>query len=232
MNEKIYFWLTIASLFLTIIIFLRKSSVADIVSCALTATFYACGLFGSIYEAMYETTDSFVVLDALYLLVVVSVIYATWLVPEILVRLIFERHRFKELQYLTGEKLMTWIAVYIGIIFFEMLYENSAVLICAIALTVIVAAKLVMEIAKDMPPEDTDDYFSVVLALVIPCFFVSWLFCSLIGNEQIVDALGVGVDYHYTISVSLLPLIMLFLPVIFGIASIDINRLFKLSTDK
>jgi len=203
------------------------SSIANIVSCATIAILYASGLFGAIYNNIYEAPESLVALDSLFLLITIAIIYATWLVPELFVKLFLEKFEFKSLVYSTGKRLLMWSALYIYIILFNMLYDNSTVLICAIALTVIVATKLCSGVSKDLSDEDTDDYFCMVLILLIPCFFYLYLFNSMIGNESVVNALGVCPDYHYTISVSLLPTVMLFLPIILGIASIDVNEILK-----
>lgn len=228
MDETCYYWLTIISLLLTIIIHFRKSPISDIISCATVAITYSGGLFGSIYGNIYEANDSLAVIDALFLLTSIAIVYATWLATELFVRLFLEKFDFKGLAYSSVERLLTWITVYICIILFNLLYDNSSTpMICTVVLTAIISAKLCTGISPDLSDEDTDDYFCMVLVLLIPCFFSFWLFSSMIGDELIVNALGVRTDYHYTISVSVVPTVMLFLPVILGMASIDINEMIR-----
>lgn len=81
--------------------------------------------------------------------------------------------------------------------------------------------------SKNMTDEETDDRMCTVLVILIPCFFAIWYFNSMIGNEEILSAFGIDEEYHYTISASLIPTVMLFLPVFLGILSLDANEIWE-----
>ncbi len=49
----------------------------------------------------------------------------------------------------------------------------------------------------------------------------------MIGNEEILYAFGIDEEYHYTISASLIPTVMLFFPVLFSILSLDANEIWE-----
>ena len=227
MDATFYYWLTIAALLLTMLCFFRKN-ISNLVSCATSATLYASGLYGSIFMQIFDFGDSYISIDLLFLLVMVGIAYASWVVPEMFVKIFIEKSDVKSLATSLGEGFLMWIGIYICVILYNLLYENSTPLICTIFLCIFILSKLMRGIrSKDITDEETDDRMCTVLIILIPCFFAIWSFNSMIGDEESLSAFGIDEEYHYTISASLIPTIMLFLPVFFSILSLDTNEIWE-----
>ena len=227
MDATFYYWLTIAALLLTMLCFFRKN-ISNLVSCATIATLYASGLYGSIFMKIFDFGDSYTSIDLIFLLVMVGIAYVSWAVPEMFVKIFIEKSDIKSLATSLGEGFLMWIGIYICVILYNLLYENSTPLICTIFLCIFILSKLMRGIrSKDITDEETDDRMCTVLIILIPCFFAIWSFNSMIGDEEILSAFGIDEEYHYTISASLIPTVMLFLPVFFSILSLDANEIWE-----
>lgn len=227
MDATFYYWLTIAALLLTMLCFFRKD-ISNLVSCATIATLYASGLYGSIFMQIFDFGDSYTSIDLIFLLVMVGIAYVSWAVPEMFVKIFIEKSNVKSLASSVGEGFLMWLGIYICVILYNLLYENSTPLICTIFLCIFLLSKLMRGMrSNDITDEETDDRMCTVLIILIPCFFGIWYFNSLIGNEEILSAFGIDEEYHYTISASLIPTVMLFLPVFFSILSLDANEIWE-----
>lgn len=227
MDTTFYYWLTVASLLFTMLCFFRKE-IPHLISCATIVTLYASGLFGTIFMQIFDFCDNYTSIDLLFLMVMVGIAYVSWVVPEMFVKIFIEKSNVKSLASSLGEGFLMWLGIYICVILYNLLYENSTPLICTIFLCIFLLSKLMRGIrSKDMTDEETDDRMCTVLIILIPCFFAIWSFNSMIGDEQILSAFGVDEEYHYTISASLIPTVMLFLPVLFSILSLDANGIWE-----
>lgn len=227
MDTTFYYWLTVASLLFTMLCFFRKE-IPNLISCATIVTLYASGLFGTIFMQIFDFCDNYTSIDLLFLIVMVGIAYVSWVVPEMFVKIFIEKSNVKSLASSLGEGFLMWLGIYICVILYNLLYENSTPLICTIFLCIFLLSKLMQGIrSKGMTDEETDDRMCTVLIILIPCFFVIWSFNSMIGDEEILSAFGINEEYHYTISASLIPTVMLFLPMLFSILSLDANGIWE-----
>lgn len=232
MDATSYYWLTIAALLFTMLCFFRKN-IPNLISCATLAALYASRLFGSIYMHIFDSCYNYTFIDLLFLFVMVGIVYASWLIPELFVKVFVEKSNLKTLASSLGAGLLRWLCIYFCIILYNLLYENSTPLISAVFLCIILALVWTLgSRSKDLTDEETDDRMCTVLILLISCFFAIWSFNSMIGDEEILSAFGIDEQHHYTISASLIPTVLLFLPVLFSILAFDANKIWeKVSAD-
>lgn len=204
MDATFYHWLTVASILFTMLCFFRKD-IPNLISCATIVALYARGLFGTIFMHIFDLCDNYTSIDLIFLLVMVGIAYVSWVVPEMFVKIFIEKSNVKSLATSLGEGLLMWIGIYICVILYNLLYENSTPLICTIFLCIFLLSKLMRGIrSKDIADEETDDGICTVLIILIPSFFAIWSFNSMIGDEEILSAFGIDEEYHYTISASLI----------------------------
>lgn len=224
-----YYWLTIGSMLFAMLVFLRNESISDLVSIAAIIAIYASGRLGALYNLVYDSLDNITEIDATFLLIVIAIVFTTWLLPEIIAKLFFEKLSLKGLVSSIGTRLFVWIILYICIILYDLLYDNSTPFICSFVLPVIFATRWTIEIIskKDMTDENKDDYYTMTLVISVSWFLMMWCFNTMIGREAIVDAMGVDNEYHYTVSVALIPTIMLFLPVFLCLNSLNIFEIME-----
>ena len=228
MDREFYYWLTIVAMLYTMLAYLRKSPISEIVSCAAVISIYASGAYGALYNLVYETLDSPVLIDSVFLLIVIAIVFATWLLPEMIMKLFFEKPDIKGLVISSGKRLLMWIVIYGCIIIYNLAYDNSTPFMCSLIVPTFIAVRGAIEVASkpSMAREDKDDCFTIILVMSVGCFFVMLCFNSLIGRDAIVDAMGVDQRLHYTVSVALIPVVMLFLPIFFAMRSMSFDGIF------
>lgn len=185
MGATFYYWLTIASLLSTMLLFFRKD-IPSLVSCATITLLYASGLYGSIFMQVFDFCDNYTSIDLLFLLVMVGIVYASWLAPKLLVKIFIEKCDVKSLACSLEKGLLMWCAIFMCVILYSRLYEVSTSLICTIFLCLLLAAKLSRRISsKETTDEETDDRYCTAFIFLIPCFFATKFFNSMIGDNEI-----------------------------------------------
>lgn len=224
MGTGLFFWLTISSLLVTMILFFRKSSAQDFVSMSIVIVFYATGTFGNIYNHLFFLPEDALLHDAFYLLIVMSIIMGAQIISELLVRIADGEFNIKEVALNTGEIILSWIGIYIIVYLYILLWEYSTPIVCSLIIPcgIFISALSRAISAKDF--RDADDYLTICLVLCIFLVGGLWWFNTLVGRREIINAFGVYTPYHTT-AASLLPAIMLCLPIILGLCEIRVISL-------
>lgn len=224
MSTELFFWVTISSLLLTMILFFRKSSVQDFVSMSTVIVFYAAGTFGNIYNRLYFLPEDALLHDALYLLIVMSIIMGTQFMSELLVNMVNGEFNIKVMALNTGEMIFSWIGIYIIVYLYLLLWKYSTPIICSLIIPCGIFISALSRVNSDKDFKGADDYLTFYFVLCISLFGGLWWFNTLIGRPEIINAFGIYTPYHSTVA-SLIPAIMLCLPFIIGVSKIRVSNL-------
>lgn len=132
MSTELFFWVTISSLLFAMILFFRKSLVQDFVSMSTVIVFYATGTFGNIYNHLFFLPEDALLHDALYLIIVVSIVMGTQVISELLVNMVNGEFHIKVMALNIGEIILSWIGIYIIVYLYLLLWEYSTPIICSL----------------------------------------------------------------------------------------------------
>lgn len=226
MNSDLFFWVTISSLLFAMILFFRKSLVPDFVSMSTVIVFYATGTFGNIYNHLFFLPEDALLHDALYLLIVVSIVMGAQVISELLVNMVNGEFHIKVMALNIGEIILSWIGIYIIVYSYILLWEYSSPIVCSL---IIPCGIFILALSRAISARDiknADDYLTIYLFLCIIIAGGLWWFNTLIGRREIIKAFGVFTPYHST-AASLIPAIMLCLPFIMGLYKICFLNLFN-----
>lgn len=223
MSTELFFWVTISSLLLTMILFFRKSLVQDFVSLSTVIIFYATGTFGNIYNHLFLPEDT-LLHDALYLLIVISIIIGAQIIPELFVNIVDGEFNIKVMALNTGEIILSWIGIYIIVYLYLLLWEYSTPIICSLIIPCGIFFSALSRVISDKNFKDADDYLTIYFVSCIFLFGALWWFNTLIGRPEIIRAFGIY-SHHYSTAASLIPAIMLCLPFIIGLCKIRVSNL-------
>lgn len=224
MSTELFFWVTISSLLLTMILFFRKSLVQDFVSMSTVIIFYATGTFGNIYNHLFFLPEDTLLHDALYLLIVISIIIGAQIIPELFVNIVDGEFNIKVMSLNTGEIILSWIGIYIIVYLYLLLWEYSTPIICSLIIPCGIFFSALSRVISDKDFKDANDYLTIYFVLCIFLFGGLWWFNTLIGRPEIINAFGIYTPYHST-AASLIPAIMLCLPFIIGVSKIRVSNL-------
>ena len=224
MSAELFFWVTISSLLLTMILFFRKSLVQDFVSMSTVIVFYAAGTFGNIYNHLFLLGEDALLYDALYLLIVMSIIMGAQVMSELLVNMVVGELNIKVMALNIGEIILSWIGIYIIIYLYLLLWEYSTPIICSLIIPCGIFFSALSRVISDKDFKDADDYLTIYFVSCIFLFGGLWWFNTLIGRPEIIRAFGIYSQYYST-AASLIPAIMLCLPFIIGLSKIRVSNL-------
>ena len=224
MSAELFFWVTISSLLLTMILFFMKSLVHDIVSMSTVIVFYAAGTFGNIYNHLFFLAEDALLYDALYLLIVMSIIMGAQVMSELLVNMVVGELNIKVMALNIGEIILSWIGIYIIIYLYLLLWEYSTPIICSLIIPCGIFFSALSRVISDKDFKDADDYLTIYFVSCIFLFGGLWWFNTLIGRPEIIRAFGIYSQYYST-AASLIPAIMLCLPFIIGLSKIRVSNL-------
>lgn len=224
MSTELFFGVTISSLLLTMILFFRKSLVQDFVSMSTVIIFYATGTFGNIYNHLFFLPEDTLLHDALYLLIVISIIIGAQIIPELFVNIVDGEFNIKVMSLNTGEIILSWIGIYIIVYLYLLLWEYSTPIICSLIIPCGIFFSALSRVISDKDFKDANDYLTIYFVLCIFLFGGLWWFNTLIGRPEIINAFGIYTPYHST-AASLIPAIMLCLPFIIGVSKIRVSNL-------
>ncbi|HRF68661.1 MAG TPA: hypothetical protein PK430_05490 [Muribaculum sp.] len=224
MSAELFFWVTISSLLLTMILFFRKSLVQDFVSMSTVIVFYAAGTFGNIYNHLFFLAEDALLYDALYLLIVMSIIMGAQVMSELLVNMVVGELNIKVMALNIGEIILSWIGIYIIIYLYLLLWEYSTPIICSLIIPCGIFFSALSRVISDKDFKDADDYLTIYFVSCIFLFGGLWWFNTLIGRPEIIRAFGIYSQYYST-AASLIPAIMLCLPFIIGLSKIRVSNL-------
>ena len=224
MSAELFFWVTISSLLLTMILFFRKSLVQDSVSMSTVIVFYAAGTFGNIYNHLFFLAEDALLYDALYLLIVMSIIMGAQVMSELLVNMVVGELNIKVMALNIGEIILSWIGIYIIIYLYLLLWEYSTPIICSLIIPCGIFFSALSRVISDKDFKDADDYLTIYFVSCIFLFGGLWWFNTLIGRPEIIRAFGIYSQYYST-AASLIPAIMLCLPFIIGLSKIRVSNL-------
>ncbi len=224
MSAELFFWVTISSLLLTMILFFRKSLVQDFVSMSTVIVFYAAGTFGNIYNHLFFLAEDALLYDALYLLIVMSIIMGAQVMSELLVNMVVGELNIKVMALNIGEIILSWIGIYIIIYLYLLLWEYSTPIICSLIIPCGIFFSALSRVISDKDFKDADDYLTIYFVSCIFLFGGLWWVNTLIGRPEIIRAFGIYSQYYST-AASLIPAIMLCLPFIIGLSKIRVSNL-------
>lgn len=224
MSAELFFWVTISSLLLTMILFFRKSLVQDFVSMSTVIVFYAAGTFGNIYNHLFFLAEDALLYDALYLLIVMSIIMGAQVMSELLVNMVVGELNIKVMALNIGEIILSWIGIYIIIYLYLLLWEYSTPIICSLIIPCGIFFSALSRVISDKDFKDADDYLTIYFVSCIFLFGGLWWFNTLIGRPEIIRTFGIYSQYYST-AASLIPAIMLCLPFIIGLSKIRVSNL-------
>ena len=224
MSAELFFWVTISSLLLTMILFFRKSLVQDFVSMSTVIVFYAAGTFGNIYNHLFFLAEDALLYDALYLLIVMSIIMGAQVMSELLVNMVVGELNIKVMALNIGEIILSWIGIYIIIYLYLLLWEYSTPIICSLIIPCGIFFSALSRVISGKDFKDADDYLTIYFVSCIFLFGGLWWFNTLIGRPEIIRAFGIYSQYYST-AASLIPAIMLCLPFIIGLSKIRVSNL-------
>lgn len=224
MGTELFFWVTISSLLFAMILFFRKSLVQDFVSMSTVIVFYATGTFGNIYNHIFFLPEDVLLYDALYLLIVMSIIMGTQVISELLVNMVNGELNIKVMALNIGEIVLSWIGIYIIVYLYLLLWEYSTPIICSLIIPCGIFISAVSRVISDKDFKDADDYLTLYFVLCIFLFGGLWWFNTLIGRQEIIKAFGIYTPYHST-AASLVPAVLLCLPFIMGLCKIRVSNL-------
>lgn len=224
MSTELFYWVTISSLLLTMILFFRKSFVQDFVSMSIVIVFYATGTFGNIYNHLFFLPEDALLHDALYLLIVVSIVMGAQVISELLVNMVNGEIHIKAMALNIGEIILSWIGIYIIVYLYLLLWEYSTPIICSLIIPCGIFISALSRVISDKDFKDADDYLTLYLVLCISLFGGLWWFNTLIERLEIITAFGIFSPYYST-AASLIPAIMLCLPFIMGLCKIRVSNL-------
>lgn len=224
MGTELFFWVTISSLLFAMILFFRKSLVQDFVSMSTVIVFYATGTFGNIYNHIFFLPEDALLYDALYLLIVMSIIMGTQVISELLVNMVNGELNIKVMALNIGEIVLSWIGIYIIVYLYLLLWEYSTPIICSLIIPCGIFISAVSRVISDKDFKDADDYLTLYFVLCIFLFGGLWWFNTLIGRHEIIKAFGIYTPYHST-AASLVPAVLLCLPFIMGLCKIRVSNL-------
>lgn len=224
MSTELFFWVTISSLLFAMILFFRKSLVQDFVSMSTVIVFYATGTFGNIYNHLFFLPEDALLHDALYLIIVVSIVMGTQVISELLVNMVNGEFHIKVMALNIGEIILSWIGIYIIVYLYLLLWEYSTPIICSLIIPCGIFISALSRVISDKDFKDADDYLTLYLVLCISLFGGLWWFNTLIGRPEIIRAFGILSPYYST-AASLIPAIMLCLPFIMGLCKIRVSNL-------
>ena len=224
MSTELFFWMTISSLLFAMILFFRKSLVQDFVSMSTVIVFYATGTFGNIYNHLFFLPEDALLHDALYLIIVVSIVMGIQVISELLVNMVNGEFHIKVMALNIGEIILSWIGIYIIVYLYLLLWEYSTPIICSLIIPCGIFISALSRVISDKDFKDADDYLTLYLVLCISLFGGLWWFNNLIGRPEIIRAFGIYSPYYST-AASLIPAIMLCLPFIIGLSNIRVSNL-------
>ena len=224
MSTELFFWVTISSLLLTMMFFFRKCLVQDFVSMSTVIIFYATGTFGNIYNHLFFLPEDTLLHDALYLLIVISIIIGAQIIPELFVNIVDGEFNIKVMSLNTGEIILSWIGIYIIVYLYLLIWEYSTSIICSLIIPCGIFFSALSRVISDKDFKDANDYLTIYFVLCIFLFGGLWWFNTLIGRPEIINAFGIYTPYHST-AASLIPAIMLCLPFIIGVSKIRVSNL-------
>lgn len=224
MSTELFFWMTISSLLFAMILFFRKSLVQDFVSMSTVIVFYATGTFGNIYNHLSFLPEDALLHDALYLIIVVSIVMGIQVISELLVNMVNGEFHIKVMALNIGEIILSWIGIYIIVYLYLLLWEYSTPIICSLIIPCGIFISALSRVISDKDFKDADDYLTLYLVLCISLFGGLWWFNTLIGRPEIIRAFGIFSPYYST-AASLIPAIMLCLPFIMGLCKIRVSNL-------
>lgn len=224
MSTELFFWVTISSLLLTMILFFRKSLAQDFVSMSTVIVFYAAGTFGNIYNHLFFLPEDALLYDALYLLIVMSIIMGAQVMSELLVNMVAGELNIKVMALNIGEIILSWIGIYIIVYLYLLLWEYSTPIICSLIIPCGIFISAMYRVISDKDFKDADDYLTFYFVSCIFLFGGLWWFNTLIGRPEIIRAFGIYSPYYST-AASLIPAIMLCLPFMIGLSKIRVSNL-------
>ena len=224
MSAELFFWVTISSLLLTMILFFRKSLVQDFVSMSTVIVFYAAGTFGNIYNHLFFLAEDALLYDALYLLIVMSIIMGAQVMSELLVNMVVGELNIEVMALNIGEIILSWIGIYIIIYLYLLLWEYSTPIICSLIIPCGIFFSALSRVISDKDFKDADDYLTIYFVSCIFLFGGLWWFNTLIGSQDIFRYFVIYSKYYST-AASLIPSFMLCLPFIIGLSKIRVSNL-------
>jgi len=186
--------------------------------------FYAAGTFGNIYNHLFFLAEDALLYDALYLLIVMSIIMGAQVMSELLVNMVVGELNIKVMALNIGEIILSWIGIYIIIYLYLLLWEYSTPIICSLIIPCGIFFSALSRVISDKDFKDADDYLTIYFVSCIFLFGGLWWFNTLIGRPEIIRAFGIYSQYYST-AASLIPAIMLCLPFIIGLSKIRVSNL-------
>lgn len=186
--------------------------------------FYATGTFGNIYNHLFFLPEDALLHDALYLLIVISIITGAQIIPELLVNIVDGEFDIKVMALNIGEIILSLIGIYISVYLYLLLWEYSTPIICSLIIPCGIFISALSRVISDKDFKEADDYLTIYFVLCIFLFGGLWWFNTLIGRPEIIRAFGVYSPYYST-AASLIPAIMLCLPFIMGLSKIRVSNL-------
>lgn len=227
MNSNIFFWVTISSLLFTMLLLFRKEAARDFVSMSIVTVLYSTGTFGYIYNHIFFIPENALSHDALYLLIIMTIIMGSQIIPELLLRLIDGAFNIKDLALYIGEVILSWTGIYIIVYLYILLWDYSSPIVCSLIIPcgIFISAVSRVIAVKDVN-YNADDYLTISFVYSIVIFCGLYWFNTLIGRPEIIKAFGIYSLYHST-GASLIPAIMLCLPFIIVISRLRFSKLLK-----
>lgn len=224
MSSELFFWVTISSLLLTMLLFFRKRGPQDYVSMSIVIVFYATGTFGDIYNRIFFLPEDALLHDALYLLIVMSIIVGARIASEFLAKLTDKDFNTTVMASNIGEIILSWLGIYIIIYLYILLWEYSTPIVCSLIIPSGIFISALSRTISDKDFKDADDYLTIYFVSCVFLFGGLWWFNTLIGRPEIIKAFGIYSPYYST-AASLIPTIMLCLPFIIGLSNIRVSNL-------
>lgn len=224
MSSELFFWVTISSLLLTMLLFFRKGGPQDYVSMSIVIVFYATGTLGDIYNRLFFLPEDALLHDALYLLIIISIIMGAQIIPELFFMLVDKDLDFKNTALKVGEIILSWLGIYIIAYLYILLWEYSTPVVCSLIIPCGIFISALSRVISDKDFKDADDYLTIYFVSCVFLFGGLWWFNTLIGRPEIIRAFGIYSPYYST-AASLIPAIMLCLPFIIGLSNIRVSNL-------
>ncbi len=224
MSSELFFWVTISSLLLSMLLFFRKGLRQDYVSMSIVIVFYATGTFGNIYNHIFFLPEDALLHDALYLLIVMSIIVGAQIASEFLARLTDKDGNITVMASNIGEIILLWLGIYILVYMYILLWEYSTPIVCSLIIPCGIFISALSRVISNNDFKDADDYLTIYFVSCILLFGGLWWFNTLIGRQEIIRAFGIYSPYYST-SASLVPAMMLCLPFIIGLSRTRVYNL-------